>query len=203
MTCNGNNHSPDCSCGWGGVFHENQEFRTDWGLLDSYTIPNAKCPCCKNPVYFYRSSEGGSVYFDSMGWPWPKHACTSQGQPPLKSPEGKWWPFLMDRKWLLKLPSLPNKEGVVLLDKNERFLIVRASDPFKFLSPAPAWISNRHGEPGIYKLAILQMRGNTPHLRIYPACTPGTALRHPILSKQYQESRAVLLELHNAAVGMR
>jgi hypothetical protein len=38
--------------------------------------PNAYCPVCGVKVYFYQSPFGGRVYFDNVGWPWPKHPCT-------------------------------------------------------------------------------------------------------------------------------
>ena len=44
----------------------------------SYTIPNAICPICRKLVFYYRSPSGGSVYFDDLGWPWPKHPCTDR-----------------------------------------------------------------------------------------------------------------------------
>jgi hypothetical protein len=31
---------------------------------------------CFAPVYFYRSPYNGRVFFDELGWPWPKHGCT-------------------------------------------------------------------------------------------------------------------------------
>lgn len=42
----------------------------------SYTNPNAKCPVCGESVFFYQSEHGGRVFFDDLGWPWPKHPCT-------------------------------------------------------------------------------------------------------------------------------
>lgn len=43
---------------------------------DSYTAPNASCPVCGAKVFFYQNSHGSRVYFDDLGWPWPKHGCT-------------------------------------------------------------------------------------------------------------------------------
>jgi len=42
----------------------------------SYVNPNARCPVCGERVYFYQSPNGGRVFFDDLGWPWPKHRCT-------------------------------------------------------------------------------------------------------------------------------
>ncbi len=42
----------------------------------SYVNPNANCPVCGDQVFYYRSRYGGRVFFDDLGWPWPKHPCT-------------------------------------------------------------------------------------------------------------------------------
>lgn len=49
-------------------------FRT----VASYINPNAYCPICGQSVYFYQSPYGGRVFFDDVGWPWPKHPCTDR-----------------------------------------------------------------------------------------------------------------------------
>lgn len=86
----GNNHDADCDCEWclnvgwnvessgGGGLH--------WGStgafpsrvpaeLDDQPEPNAKCPHCFELVHFRALDNGGRVYFDSLGPPWPKHQC--------------------------------------------------------------------------------------------------------------------------------
>ena len=77
MTCNGNNHRPGCNCRWGGVFHGLGLHLGSgyWSKSESYTTPNAPCKTCGKRVFFYRSPHGGSVYFESLGPPWPKHPC--------------------------------------------------------------------------------------------------------------------------------
>lgn len=77
MGCNGWNHSPNCDCGWGGEFYESgsSNINSCWQNFLSYTIPNAQCPYCGEKVFFYRSPFNGSVYFDDLGPPWPKHPC--------------------------------------------------------------------------------------------------------------------------------
>jgi hypothetical protein len=87
--CNGFNHHESCPCGFGGVRY----LGSGYSLLDgtsvhdfpSYTDPNAKCPGCGERVYFYQSPDGGRVFFDELGWPWPKHVCTDNS--PLDASE--------------------------------------------------------------------------------------------------------------------
>lgn len=49
---------------------------------ESYVIPNASCPVCREPVFFYQSENGGRVFFDDLGPPWPKHRCTDSSSYP-------------------------------------------------------------------------------------------------------------------------
>lgn len=86
--CNAWNHPVGCTCGWGGeghlgkgggrwstapTFYWHNFKRTDYV---SYVDPNAICPVCGAPVFFYQSPTGGRVFFDELGPPWPKHPCT-------------------------------------------------------------------------------------------------------------------------------
>ena len=43
---------------------------------ESYVNPNARCPECGKAVFFYQSPDGGRVFFEELGPPWPKHPCT-------------------------------------------------------------------------------------------------------------------------------
>lgn len=106
MPCNGYNHAPDCTCGWGGTWHGNLpsggggwgggapinnihspryrpaaialpvSLRPAAGDFRSLTIPNARCPVCGASVFFYENAYGSRVFFDELGPPWPKHPCT-------------------------------------------------------------------------------------------------------------------------------
>lgn len=59
------------------VYH--RTFLEETGANRSYTAqfisPNAVCPICGARVFFYRNDLGSKVYFDELGWPWPKHPC--------------------------------------------------------------------------------------------------------------------------------
>lgn len=91
MGCNAYNHRPGCDCGWGGVFYPLGLLTgvSYWGRNESYTNPNAHCPRCGALVFFYRSPEGGSVYFDDLGPPWPKHPCMDTGERSLSAKRAK------------------------------------------------------------------------------------------------------------------
>ena len=84
--CNAKNHPADCRCGWGGEGHlgkreakwndtwQDNLPSTPWHTSDSDFCRIAKRPICFKPVYFVRHN-GGSVWFDELGKPWPKHPC--------------------------------------------------------------------------------------------------------------------------------
>ncbi len=42
--------------------------------------PNATCPVCGAKVFYYQNKFGSRVFFDEIGWPWPKHPCTDNSQ---------------------------------------------------------------------------------------------------------------------------
>lgn len=85
--CNAKNHRWNCDCGFGGAKVSVSLQRA--GVKSSedsfiptvprrYTKPNERCAFCDAPVFFRRLANGGSVYFDEPGAPWPKHPCTDQ-----------------------------------------------------------------------------------------------------------------------------
>lgn len=59
---------------------------------------NARCPVCKEAVYFYRNENGSAVFFDEIGPPWTKHPCTSGDIPPLFIDNEKYEPTTQS-KW--------------------------------------------------------------------------------------------------------
>ena len=42
--------------------------------------PNASCPICCEPVWFFRNKYGGCAYFDAIGKPWFLHPCMEMRQ---------------------------------------------------------------------------------------------------------------------------
>lgn len=102
---------------------------------ESYTNPNAHCPVCGERVFFYQSPAGGRVFFDDLGWPWPKHPCTDNPKAQkarvktIKTSHGK--PFLSKNGYALAIYNLEeflDKEGKI-------FLKLKKSDyPFSKIS---------------------------------------------------------------------
>lgn len=61
-------------------------------LGGAWTEPNAICPECCQGVYFIKTENGGSIYFDELGPPWPKHVCTKNSEKiiPTSDRESRW-----------------------------------------------------------------------------------------------------------------
>ena len=98
----GHNHYLDCTCGWcwhgasGGAdnwprWDNGPRWPSQRATVESYTIPNAHCPVCGEPVFFYRSPYNGRVFFDELGPPWPKHPCTDNPRQPVEKFSAQGW----------------------------------------------------------------------------------------------------------------
>lgn len=117
--CNAYNHRPGCTCGWGGEGHLGRsDSRGSWSKSSygsvfvsakrewrdrDFTRPTT-CPMCHERVFFIEHN-GGCVWVDELGWPWPKHGC-------FDKPEQATYAF---SKWsFLKASGVANpKLGVV------------------------------------------------------------------------------------------
>ena len=94
----GYNHYSWCNCGWcvkdrGGYRYTSPEIKVvtkskivkkngnEYKYLskietyESFTVPNIKCKCCGEEIFFYQSPYGGKVFFNELGHPWEKHCC--------------------------------------------------------------------------------------------------------------------------------
>lgn len=149
--CNGHNHPLNCQCGWGGgarlarnhfILNDSDILAMHLERLDmlkinfeefrSFTNPNARCPVCGASVYFYQSAFGGRVFFDQLGPPWPKHACTDNGTIPFLNNSKSnhlpswfdhgWRPFRLDQ---IKNVGLAFKISGTTLDLEDPFQIKR------------------------------------------------------------------------------
>lgn len=113
--CNAWNHSENCTCGWGGQGFSNSNNGSGSVSMDhffwvpkithsyqSYINPNAFCPVCSQSVFFYQSSNGGRVFFDELGPPWPKHPCTNKRSEPKNIASAKPRREIEKYKWELE-----------------------------------------------------------------------------------------------------
>jgi hypothetical protein len=107
--CNASNHSPSCTCGFGGDGHKGRNYagngvlsfsnsstnyrhnfdnfgfdRQYHAFVGGFVNPNATCPVCGELVFFYQSENGGRVFFDELGPPWTKHPCTDNSKDSFK-----------------------------------------------------------------------------------------------------------------------
>lgn len=125
MGCNAWNHV-GCNCGWGGSNYgrattparETLSRSAAREIWRSFVNPNARCPVCKDPVFYYQSENGGRVFFDQLDWPWPKHPCTDR--PTWRWPAGAGFRLKEDD---VKEPSNPpvwQREGWVPVAKFKR-----------------------------------------------------------------------------------
>lgn len=149
--CNAWNHSASCTCGWGGEGHLGKSsghkglntlftaiiYKTYSELLVGATFPNASCPVCGFKVFFYKSPQGGRVFFDELGPPWPKHPCTDNGRevrqielrnltkietPIYKSTDG-WQPFLCEDITYQKFDKEVAKITGIFVDIKKTFFL--------------------------------------------------------------------------------
>lgn len=123
---NGHNHYDNCDCNW--CNHEGKRstfyFPIEYKkfkpfIYESFVYPNAKCPVCGAPVFFYQNSYGSRVYFDKMGPPWPKHGCTSAAGSLSTEISDGWHPIKSGSLNIAKMSLmilLPKAEKEIMLD---------------------------------------------------------------------------------------
>lgn len=78
--------------------------------------PNATCPVCGQGVYFIQAENGGRVYFDELGPPWPKHFCTENSgiRNPAHAETNRW-----DRQGWQSLQNFT----VTMADREDNFVV--------------------------------------------------------------------------------
>lgn len=134
----------------------------------SYCNPNARCPVCGAPVFFYRSPFGGRVFFDAMEPPWPKHPCTdnpasavprmslqrvSNTNAPWK--EAGWEPAV-----IVEVTDIGTWSLLKLRPVRQTGFLIRATASREEVVPgAPAYIKQLSGL-GIGRISLL---GSTPN----------------------------------------
>lgn len=170
MTCNAFNHPANCDCGWGGAFYSSADRLVNdfqhWREASSYTTPNATCPICGSKVFFYKSPYGGSVYFDGLGPPWPKHPCTDRARipasekfPVAQRPGGEWRPFFCTA--IHRHANQPEIVVLVAVGPQSNVELYARTDPHALETRAPFLV--RHDkQQKRYKISTLRARELQP-----------------------------------------
>lgn len=88
------------------------------GAQGCFVNPNAKCPVCSKPVFFYVNSFGSRVYFDDIGHPWPKHPCTNMPVMRKRAAHDNWKPITKRKNGeIQELIEAANATGLFLKKK--------------------------------------------------------------------------------------
>jgi len=108
----------------------------------TFVNPNARCPECRAQVFFYQSDNGGRVFFDELGPPWPMHGCTSRVRPKVVNPgeavalavyawQDAGWSPLLTSSLASVTPALMRLSGYIA-DDYENFYVPKAALPRSF-----------------------------------------------------------------------
>lgn len=181
--CNASGHAWDCDCGFGGdtgggaggawrlrygAVISGERYSGGWysdtdGTVASYVNHNARCPECGKPVFFYRSPYNGRVYFDHLGWPWPKHPCTDRSGEPKRhfsqgtseGPAAAW----TSEGWKPLLASKVHSAGDRLLvtgDVDGKFVELRLPRSCRVDRTSPVLVKRRDQLDGIFDVTFLR-----------------------------------------------
>jgi hypothetical protein len=91
-----------------------------------FVIPNAKCRCCGASVFYYENEHGSKVFFDELGWPWPKHSCPGN-------------PYTSGFDASSKVPRTRTLESVLQIAKAARQIDFDPASKFRFAFGDSPW----------------------------------------------------------------
>jgi hypothetical protein len=117
------------------------------GLLEGLHTPNAVCPHCRRPVFYFAAPQGCAEYFNGLGPGWARHPCADGGRlkrviqrlqadhqkagPALAEPKGaQWVPFWVQS--ILRIPEyrhLQQVSGVLARDPLTLYVVDGRLDP--------------------------------------------------------------------------
>lgn len=182
--CNAAGHDWGCDCGFGGdtggggawrlrynAVVGGERYSGGWhsdtdGTVESYVNPNANCPVCGQPVFFYRSPYNGRVYFNSLGWPWPKHPCTDRSGEPKRRLGQNFDPRRAtpwkSEGWIPLLASKVHSVRDHLLitgDADGQFIELRLPRTYRVDRTSPIFIRPRDQFTGILDVTFLRSDG--------------------------------------------
>ena len=97
------------------------EYRVNFSATAQFVNPNANCPVCYKPVFFYQNIHGSRVFFDELGPPWPRHPCTDNLDIDIAkiSKTDVYEPFLRNDSEISYISTFINESGIDLNSKFE------------------------------------------------------------------------------------
>jgi hypothetical protein len=182
--CNAANHSRFCPCGFGGdtggggrrgrgdsgFVATIEPVSPQWaaGRVESYVTPTS-CPECGAAVWFYRSPYDGRVFFDRLGWPWPKHGCTDHSREPRGATRGhasghspRAEPAWRDEGWepLLSVDTYTRHERLRIAGSfRGQFLQFYLPGSQLFDRGSPVFLRELSGKPDLFEITFLRSEG--------------------------------------------
>ncbi len=193
--CNAWNHWDGCTCGFGGEGHlgggggyggwartvvvqppipaprerawarwATGHARSDLG--EPLTHPTV-CPVCSAEIFFHTNGNGDVVFFDELGWPWPKHPCltTEEGiRVASRSPEVRAVATLLVRPSFIPLPGglSPAEFDAACVDRVIYGVVVRMKEVTLWWAKGDSVIRQR-----LEALALALYTGTQRALRVY------------------------------------
>jgi uncharacterized protein with PIN domain len=150
-----------------------QNFATEIRFEHTHDLcRRARCPKCSATVFFIRHN-GGSVWVDDLGWPWPKHPCFDQATDcpsPLQILVGKTLQFPgavgAVVTWVAFIPAVPGCTAVITTPEagSEQWIVSGIQDPRQLLGALVMLSADR-------EMLIHADLGTFPISRRCPVCS--------------------------------
>jgi hypothetical protein len=142
---------------------------------DAFLNPNAVCPVCGEPVYFYLSPHGGRIFFDELGVPWPKHPCTDNSTSLIVGPipstlrfkanalAGEVQAACLAASWRPLAPtaiSLSGEYDLLALPKSDHLPRNRLFVPAGWIGDAPSFWRWSDKDPTMIEISCVRVDAN-------------------------------------------
>lgn len=128
-----------------------------------FIVPNAHCPVCGEPVFYYQNERGSRVFFDELGPPWPKHPCTDSSTHTLTEAKGGG----------LRMPQARTKNEV---DEIGYMMVLSQVDPAAHFRtryggvPWPLATIRKRIKSGRFVFLVLQTLDANKPKKVYVSC---------------------------------
>ena len=91
-----------------------------------FVVPNATCRYCGRKVFYYENEHGSKVFFNELGWPWPKHSCPGN-------------PYNSDFAASSKVPRARTLESILEIARAARQIDFDPASKFRFAFGDSPW----------------------------------------------------------------